>query len=205
MLADLDSLLTALYVLVDDFLPVRSGAGHRPKITDAELITLASRRSCFSAIPSGGFCVSPAGGWGTCSPTSPDSPATTSACEHLLPGFARSSTSWPGSPHRSVTGCGCWTPRPCRAAPRVRRSSALSLPAGAPTSFGCCGHDRGRLAAIYGMVPASVGVAAATPRPRSRAWAGRLHRALIHTWRCRLARPSRRRRCLRHGTRPPRC
>lgn len=41
MLADLDSLLTALYVLVDDLLPARSGAGRRPKITDAELITLA--------------------------------------------------------------------------------------------------------------------------------------------------------------------
>jgi hypothetical protein len=38
---DLDSLLTALYVLVDDFLPARRGAGRRPRITDAELITLA--------------------------------------------------------------------------------------------------------------------------------------------------------------------
>ena len=41
MLAELDALLTALYVLVDDFLPARSGPGRRPKITDAELITLA--------------------------------------------------------------------------------------------------------------------------------------------------------------------
>lgn len=41
MHADLDSLLTALYVLVDDLLPARKGAGRRPKITDAELITLA--------------------------------------------------------------------------------------------------------------------------------------------------------------------
>jgi Transposase DDE domain len=39
--ADLDSLLTALYVLADDLLPPRSGAGPRPKITDAELIALA--------------------------------------------------------------------------------------------------------------------------------------------------------------------
>jgi len=39
--ADLDSLLTALYVLVDDLLPARKGAGRHPKITDAELITLA--------------------------------------------------------------------------------------------------------------------------------------------------------------------
>lgn len=41
MHADLDSLLTALYVLVDDLLPARTGAGRRPKITDSELIMLA--------------------------------------------------------------------------------------------------------------------------------------------------------------------
>jgi hypothetical protein len=39
--ADLDSLLTALYVHVDDLLPKRTGPGRRPKISDAELITLA--------------------------------------------------------------------------------------------------------------------------------------------------------------------
>jgi hypothetical protein len=38
---DLDSLLSALYVLVDDLLPARGGAGRRPKITAAELIALA--------------------------------------------------------------------------------------------------------------------------------------------------------------------
>jgi Transposase DDE domain len=39
--ADLDDLLTALFVLVDDLLPARRGAGRRPRITAAELITLA--------------------------------------------------------------------------------------------------------------------------------------------------------------------
>jgi hypothetical protein len=39
--ADLDALLTAIYVLVDDFLPRRRGPGRPPRITDAELITLA--------------------------------------------------------------------------------------------------------------------------------------------------------------------
>jgi Transposase DDE domain len=39
--AQLDALLTATYVLVDDFLPERRGPGRPPKITDAELITLA--------------------------------------------------------------------------------------------------------------------------------------------------------------------
>jgi Transposase DDE domain len=41
VLTDLDSLLTALYVLVDDLLPRRPGPGRRPRITDSELITLA--------------------------------------------------------------------------------------------------------------------------------------------------------------------
>lgn len=41
MLAELDALLTATYVLVDDFLPPRSGPGRPPKITDSELICLA--------------------------------------------------------------------------------------------------------------------------------------------------------------------
>jgi hypothetical protein len=38
---DLDDLLTALFVLVDDLLPPRRGAGRRPRISDAELIALA--------------------------------------------------------------------------------------------------------------------------------------------------------------------
>jgi hypothetical protein len=41
VLAELDALLTALYVAVDDLLPRRRGPGRRPRITDAELITLA--------------------------------------------------------------------------------------------------------------------------------------------------------------------
>jgi len=38
---DLDALLTALYVYVDDSLPSRSGPGRPPRTTDAELICLA--------------------------------------------------------------------------------------------------------------------------------------------------------------------
>ncbi|MGH2804101.1 MAG: IS982 family transposase [Thermoleophilaceae bacterium] len=41
MLADLDALVTALYVRIDDLLPARTGPGRPPRITDAELITLA--------------------------------------------------------------------------------------------------------------------------------------------------------------------
>ncbi|MCA1699293.1 MAG: IS982 family transposase, partial [Actinobacteria bacterium] len=41
MHADLDALVTALYVRVDDLLPKRQGPGCPPRITDAELIALA--------------------------------------------------------------------------------------------------------------------------------------------------------------------
>jgi hypothetical protein len=41
VLANLDALLTALYVRVDDLLPKRHGPGRPPRITDAELIALA--------------------------------------------------------------------------------------------------------------------------------------------------------------------
>jgi Transposase DDE domain len=41
VLAELDALLTALYVAVDDLLPARAGPSRRPRLTDAELITLA--------------------------------------------------------------------------------------------------------------------------------------------------------------------
>lgn len=41
MIADLDDLLTALYVLADEILPRRPRARRRPQITDAELVCLA--------------------------------------------------------------------------------------------------------------------------------------------------------------------
>ena len=41
MHADLDALLTALYVLVDDSLPKRPGRGRPPRTSDAEIVTLA--------------------------------------------------------------------------------------------------------------------------------------------------------------------
>jgi hypothetical protein len=48
--ADLDALLTAIYVLVDDFLPARQGPGARPRISDAELVSLAIAQ-VFLALP----------------------------------------------------------------------------------------------------------------------------------------------------------
>jgi hypothetical protein len=39
--ADLDTLVVALYVSVDDLLGPRRGPGRRPKLSDAELVCLA--------------------------------------------------------------------------------------------------------------------------------------------------------------------
>ena len=50
MHADLDALVTALYVRVDDLLPARQGPGRPPRITDAELIALAVAQM-FLAVP----------------------------------------------------------------------------------------------------------------------------------------------------------
>ena len=50
MHADLDALVTALYVRVDDLLPKRQGPGRPPRITDAELIALAVAQM-FLAVP----------------------------------------------------------------------------------------------------------------------------------------------------------
>lgn len=50
MHADLDALVTALYVRVDDLLPKRQGPGRPPRITDAELIALAVAQM-FLALP----------------------------------------------------------------------------------------------------------------------------------------------------------
>jgi len=54
VLADLDS-CSPHFMCGDDLLPSRSGAGRRPKITDAELITLAVAQILCNAIPSGRF------------------------------------------------------------------------------------------------------------------------------------------------------
>jgi Transposase DDE domain len=50
VLANLDALLTALYVRVDDLLPARHGPGRPPRISDAELVALAVAQM-FLAIP----------------------------------------------------------------------------------------------------------------------------------------------------------
>jgi hypothetical protein len=52
---ELDTLLTALYVLIDDHVaPTRVGRGRRPVVTDSELLTVAWLRCCCASMVSVG-------------------------------------------------------------------------------------------------------------------------------------------------------
>jgi hypothetical protein len=85
--ADLDTLATALYVTIDDLLqqapylaPWRPAVGIPPKLSDAELVTLAVMQALpgLSLRPAG--CAMPTGTCAICFPTCPASRVTTSAC-----------------------------------------------------------------------------------------------------------------------------
>ena len=75
---DLDTLLTALYVLIDNPV-IPSGQrrpGHPKKLLDAELVCPAVAQVLLGARverPPGGGCATR--GWATCSPTWPSGPA----------------------------------------------------------------------------------------------------------------------------------
>ena len=73
MIADLDTLLTALYVeLTDRIIPSRGVCPRRawrpPAVTDAGWPASPSRRSCSASATSGAGCAPPRGWSGTCSP-----------------------------------------------------------------------------------------------------------------------------------------
>ena len=85
--ADLDTLATALYVRTDDLLkasperaPVRPAVGIAPRITDAELVTLAVMQALLGRTSEARWLRHATPSCGTCSRTCPSSPATTSGC-----------------------------------------------------------------------------------------------------------------------------
>jgi hypothetical protein len=143
MIADLDDLLTALYVLADDLLPKRpkSLPGRKPKITDAEVICLAVPSRFLTARRSGASCAWRAGGSGTCSAISPTSPASTSASGPWGRRSRRSSVTWLEARHRGVTGCGSSTPPrcPCGASRETVKRSRF---AGYAAYGWCAAHSR---------------------------------------------------------------
>ncbi|HEX5996421.1 MAG TPA: hypothetical protein VFY84_14875 [Jiangellales bacterium] len=90
MHADLETLAIALYVKVDDDLKTRPElvttrrpGGITPKLTDAELVTMAVMQALLNIRSNAAGCATWASTCGTCSRTSPSSPATTSGCAPL--------------------------------------------------------------------------------------------------------------------------
>jgi hypothetical protein len=84
---DLDTLATALYVRTDDLLkespqlaPCRPEVGIDPKLSDAELLTLAVMQALLGLPPRPAGCGTPVLTCGTCSRTCLSNPAITSGC-----------------------------------------------------------------------------------------------------------------------------
>jgi hypothetical protein len=141
VLANLDALLTALYVRVDDFLPKRCGPGHPPRITDAELIALAVAQM-FLGIPNDRKFLALAR-WrlGHLFPYLPKQPGYNKRLRRLAPAIARSIT------HLAVTSPSFCdnlrlldsTPVPCGQSRETARRSEL---AGYAAYGWCKSHSR---------------------------------------------------------------
>lgn len=85
--ADLDTLVIALYVQVDDILkanpdrvPWRPAVGMTPRITDAEMVTLAVAQAVLGFTSEARWLRFGRAPCSTCSPTCRGSPGTTSGC-----------------------------------------------------------------------------------------------------------------------------
>src|SRR5664280_2441054 len=102
MTEDLDTLLTALYVEIDDHVaPPRQGRGRRPRLTDAELCVWPWPRCCSGSTASTAGSGSPTAGWATCFDYLPNQPgyherlrAAAPLLAQAISHLARVSPSW---------------------------------------------------------------------------------------------------------------
>ena len=132
MPADLDALLTHVYVLV--FSCRADGSAVVPFGSPTASSSASRSPKCCSTVPtSGASCVSPSAGCSTCSRTSPASPASTSACAPSPRSSWRRSRSLLGFHPPSAIACACSTRRRCRARPRARPYAARGSP-GSPAT-----------------------------------------------------------------------
>src|SRR2546428_12825785 len=109
--ADLDSLLIALYVTIDDLLdrPTRL-PGRRPRLSDSELVCLAVAQVLLGCPSEHRWLRFAWSDWAISSPTCPSSLATTSDCGLWLRSSTRRSANSPARRPPGVTGCACSTP-----------------------------------------------------------------------------------------------
>jgi hypothetical protein len=139
--ADLDALVTALYVRVDDLLPTRQGPGRPPQITDAELIALAVAQMFLGVPNDRKFLAFARWRLGTCSRICPSSRATTSACARASPTIGRVLAHLAANSPSFCDGLRLLdsTPVPCGQSRETARRSELAGQAG----YGWCGsHSR---------------------------------------------------------------
>ena len=131
--ADLDTLCTAVYVTADDLLPARPGNARR-RVTDAELVTLASPRRSWAFPRTGAFSPWPGGASDTCFPAVPARPRTTSAAAPRRDDrVADRRLRRPPAPATATTWC-CSTPPRSSAGARSRPCAARPWPTGPATA-----------------------------------------------------------------------
>ena len=190
MHANLDALLTATYVLIDDFLPPRRGPGRPPKITDAELITLALAQVLMGLPNDRQFLALAAYRLGHLFPYLPKQPGyIEAAAQRSPPRSSGRSTTSPSHRPAGATACACSTPLPSRSAPPARPPGARSWPALPPTaaapatratsgalaSISCCASDGMPIG--FGARPGQCARARGRGRDARAGFARRLRRA----------------------------
>jgi hypothetical protein len=220
---DLDSLLTALYVYVDDSLPVRQGPGRRPRTSDAEIICLAVAQVLLDCPCDRRFLAVAAGRLAHLFPLRPKQPGYHKRVRRLLPqicqaleriAFAAPSNS---DQLRLLDS----TPLPCAQSRETVRRSRLAGHAG----YGyCASHSRYfwgfrlYLVCTRDGMPFGFELAAANEPERQvaaellerisqpgqtiiadKGFAGREFEQLVLDLGCRFLRPDRKREAARHG------
>jgi hypothetical protein len=115
VIADLDTLLIALYVeLTDQIIPTRpngrrAGPGRPPALTDAELVCLAVAQVLLRYDDEHHWLRAAPARVGHLFPRLLSQPATTVGCAPP-PGCRRPRCAgWPTTPRPPPSGCGCWT------------------------------------------------------------------------------------------------
>ena len=228
MHADLDTLVIALYVTIDDLLGPRHGPGRRPSSATPSWSVWPSPRCCSGSGTERRWLRFAGQRLGHLFPYLP----TASAYNRRLRRAAaagRLGHPGPGRPHAELvaTSCGWSTPPRCRARPRGRRSSARRWPAIAGYGY-CKSHHRYfwgfRLYVLAAPDGLPVAWCLATPKLGERevvaamldherrrlrpglviladkGFAGREFEQLVAGYGGRLLRPDRARRAARHGS-----
>jgi hypothetical protein len=133
--ADLDTLVIALYVRIDERFGPRRGPGRRPKLSDAELVCLAVAQVLLGFGSERRWLRFAGRSWVICSRICPPPRPTTGACAGLGRWSPWPSRTSPPTPQAGVTSCG-WSTRPhCRARPPVRRSAVRPWPGSPATAI----------------------------------------------------------------------